>query len=467
MLCAVKGAPIAGLTWYASVMKQTDDDKALSQTFPTWEGRAIMLVDLDAFFASVEQLDHPEWRGKPLIVGGDADRRGVVSTASYEARAFGVHSAMASATARRLCPDAIWTRGNFKRYREMSDEVMSILLDESPLLQQVSIDEAFLDVSPGRYSKEHPVAIANRIRERVAKLGITCSVGLGTSKTVSKIASERDKPNGITVVFPRSEQSFLAPLSVRTISGIGHKTESRLKELGILTLGDISDSDKEVLEPIFGINTSAMIARCRGIDPVEVEVDKDVKSVSNEMTFSTDLIERTEIEAAVSMLAAKVGRRLRKKGLAGHTVVLKMRYADLSRRTAQKHLGSATDDEGVFAPVCHELIDELWAPGTHIRLVGVGIAGFGQAGTQPSLFDTDESSLGDDAQTATDTETTSRVSKGKHTTKEEYDEAHRKLVEATDHVKDRFGDDAVGYGRELRFKDRSTGTTPQQKDKYN
>lgn len=432
---------------------------------PEWEGRAIMLVDLDAFFASVEQLDHPEWRGKPVIVGGDPGRRGVVSTASYEARVFGVHSAMASATAARLCPDAIWTRGNFKRYREMSDQVMDILLRESPLLQQVSIDEAFLDISPGRYSKEHPVTIAHRIRRRVSELGITCSVGLGTSKTVAKIASDRDKPNGITVVFPGSEMGFLSPLPVRALSGIGRQTAKRLKELGITTLGQVADAEETVLKPLFGVNTTSLIDRCRGIDPVDVETDRDVKSVSNEMTFSTDLIERDEIEAAITMLAAKVGRRLRKKGLAGHTAVLKMRYDDLSRRTAQSRLPSATSDEGIFGPVCCDLIDELWSPGAHIRLIGVGISGFDTEDIQLGLFDDiaeDEGSASYDADKREES-STDKSSKSRS----ERDEMHRRLVEATDKVKDRFGDEAVSYGRELRFKDRDTGTTPQQKDRYN
>ena len=177
-----------------------------------WVGKAIGLLDLDAFFASIEQLDHPEWRGLPVIVGGSPSKRGVVSTASYEARRYGVRSAMTSATAARLCPDAIWTSGNFKRYREMSAKVMAILVDETPLVEQVSIDEAFFDITPGRYSREEPYEICARIQARVSELGISCSIGLGTTKSIAKIASERDKPRGLTIVFPGSEQGFLAPL---------------------------------------------------------------------------------------------------------------------------------------------------------------------------------------------------------------------------------------------------------------
>ena len=170
------------------------DAPAGEALLPAWEGRAILLVDLDAFFASVEQLDHPGWRGKPVIVGGDPDKRGVVSTASYEAREYGVHSAMPSSQAKRLCPDAIWTKGRFDRYREMSNAIMALLHEETPFVQQVSIDEAFLDVTPNEVNREHPILVAQRIQRRVEELGVTCSVGVGTSKTVAKIASDMDKP---------------------------------------------------------------------------------------------------------------------------------------------------------------------------------------------------------------------------------------------------------------------------------
>ena len=157
-----------------------------------WDGPAVLLVDLDAFFASVEQLDHPAWRGKPVIVGGDAEKHGVVSTASYEARRFGVHSAMPSSVAMKMCPEAIWTPGHYDRYRELSRKVMTIIADESPYMQQVSIDEAFVDVSPTRINNEHPLVIASRIQQRVSGLGLSCSIGVGTSKTIAKVASEQE-----------------------------------------------------------------------------------------------------------------------------------------------------------------------------------------------------------------------------------------------------------------------------------
>ena len=229
-------------------------DERSEQPFdaPAWHGPAIGLLDLDAFFASVEMLDHPEWRGKPVIVGGSPEERGVVSTASYEARRFGVHSAMPSFQAQRLCPQAIWTHGHFDRYREVSREVMSFLSDETPRVQQMSIDEAFFDVTPGRWSHESPVAICRRIQGRVFALGITCSIGLGTSKTVAKIASERQKPRGLTVVTPGTEAEFLSPLPVAAMSGIGPATERRLEEMGVRTLGQLAAQDKERMRRLLG-----------------------------------------------------------------------------------------------------------------------------------------------------------------------------------------------------------------------
>lgn len=396
----------------------------------TWKGRALLLVDLDAFFASVEQLDHPEWRGKPVIVGGRSDRRGVVSTASYEARAFGVHSAMPSATAERLCPDAIWTSSHFDRYHELSAQVMGILKDESPLLEQMSIDEAYLDVSPGRYTGEDPVAIAARIQARVAELGITCSIGVATGKAVAKIASDMDKPRGLTVVYPGGEAAFLAPMDVRAMPGIGKQSAERLRRIGIRTLGALADTPLDKLTPLFGVNAQAVRDRARGIDPREIATESEVKSVSHERTFATDLVTREEIEDAIDMLGPMVGRRLRKKGLAGHTVTIKLRYADLSRRTAQKGLPANVDDETVFIPVAKRLIDEIWRPGDSVRLVGLGISGFEAHDEQLGLFADEELPAG-----------------------------NAKLLSAADKIRDKFGDGMLKFGRELKIRHETSGTT--------
>jgi DNA polymerase-4 len=423
----------------------TYDLSAIGSLLP-WDGPAVLLLDLDAFFASVEQLDHPQWRHKPVIVGGDARRRGVVSTCSYEARAFGVHSAMPSIQAERLCPEAIWTPGNFPRYIELSTKVMGIMADASPRLQQVSIDEAFLDISPGHYVKQHPVMIADSIREQVAQLGITCSIGLGVSKSVAKVASDMDKPNGLTVVYPGSEASFLAPLPIRVMSGIGRVGEKHLHAYGIKTLGEVATADESILMDVFGKNAEMMRARCLGTDVSPVITDDTVKSVSNELTFSTDLTELEEIRQAVAMLAAKVGRRLRHKGLCGHTVTLKVRFRDLSIRTAQHSLAQPVDNEQEFTPILQALIPQIWQPGEGLRLVGVAVSGFEAQPMQMSLF-SQESGLA--------------LPEAANPKKN-----RRSLVEATDRVKDRFGEDALSYGRELQFRDRDTGTIAQKKDDY-
>jgi DNA polymerase-4 len=417
-----------------------------------------MLLDLDAFFASVEQLDHPDWRGKPVIVGGDPKRRGVVSTCSYEARRYGVRSAMPSATAARLCPEAIWTAGNFSRYYEMSEQVMKIMQDVSPRIQQVSIDEAFLDISPGRFVRDYPVELAERISGAVAELGITCSIGLGSSKTIAKIASDIDKPSGLTVVYPGSEAVFLAPLPVRALSGIGPQSAARLKQFGIATLGQLAQADAALLREVFGKQSESIRQHCLGLDDSQVLADETVKSVSNEMTFNQDLVDYQEISAAIAMMAAKVGRRLRHRELAGYTVTLKLRYADLSIRTAQRTLIEPQDDEQLFTPIAIELLTQIWRPGDEVRLVGVGISGFiDDRPVQLSLLD----SLAD--------ETSKALLPG------EVDAAHsqrpvrqskRSLVQATDKVRDRFGEKALGYGRDLRFLSRDTGTIGQKKDDY-
>ena len=395
----------------------------------TWTGKAILLVDLDAFFASVEQLDHLAWRGKPVIVGGRADRRSVVSTCSYVARSYGVRSAMASATAERLCPDAIWTTPRFERYHELSRAVMDILYAESPLLEQVSIDEAFLDVTPGRFTGDDPVAIATRIQEHVAELGITCSIGVASCKTVAKIASDLDKPKGLTVVYPGSEAAFLAPMKVRVMPGIGKQSAKRLESMGIRTLGDLANAKVEDLRSIFGVNSRAMHDRALGIDERLIETERIRKSVSHERTFADDLITRAEIEDAIDYVGSLVGRRLRRKQLAGHTVTLKLRYDDLSIRSAQQALPGNVDDEGIFIPVAKRLVSEIWQEGDAVRLVGVGISGFDAQDEQLDLF----------ASAGTERE-------------------GNDVIAAADKVRDRFGDGALKFGRELKLKAKDTGT---------
>lgn len=428
-----------------------EDEASYDLPLESWgHNPAILLVDLDAFFASVEQLDHPAWRGKPVIVGGDADKRGVVSTCSYEAREYGVRSAMPASTAARLCPDAIWTGGNFHRYREVSRAIMGIIGDETPYVQQVSIDEAFADVSPNALNTEHPVRIASRIQRRVAELGVTCSIGVGTTKSVAKVASDMDKPRGLTVVYPGREAAFLAPLPVRTMSGVGPAAEKALRGAGIRTLGEMAAAGDGLLRSIFGKNAAMMRARACGGDASEVRRDDTVKSVSHEISFAKDLEERRDIDAALATLADHVGRRLRLKGLKGRTLTCKIRYDDRTVRSAQTQLPEPCDDELAFTPYLRDLIEGLWRPGMKVRLLGVGLSGFDQAEApiQDALFSLDED--GDEAAAPLIAD----------------EQKRRGLISATDALKNRFGENAVRFGHELRNQDNLTGSSSKNPADY-
>lgn len=387
-----------------------------------WEGPAILHVDLDAFFAAVEQLDHPEWRGLPVIVGGDPAGRGVVSTASYEARAFGVHSAMPSARAAALCPDAIWARPTPGRYGEMSRAVFDIMRRHSPHVQPVSVDEAFVDATPGRFDDVHPVAIARAIKREIAELGITGSVGVASSKTVAKIASDFEKPDGLTVVPPGTETAFLAPLPVRAMSGIGPKTAARLTSLGIRTLGDLAGLDEVTALGVLGPGWRHLVERARGIDARGIREREPVKSVSNERTFSTDVRSPEEVTLALRRLVAKVASRVRRKELSGRTVTVKLRFSDFTTRTVRKTLPRATDDEREIMDVASALVFEAWTKGVGLRLLGVGVSGFEERAEQLSL----------DAQEGADEHPRST-----------------ELARSIDAVRMRFGEDALRFGRDV------------------
>lgn len=419
-----------------------------------WDGPAIILVDMDAFFASVEQLDHPEWRGKPVIVGGDPDARGVVSTCSYEAREYGVRSAMPSATAQRLCPDAIWTHGHYDRYKELSRKVMSIIADETPHVQQVSIDEAFADISPTRSNREHPIKVASRIQKRVCDLGITCSIGVGTSKSVAKIASDMDKPVGLTIVYPGGERDFLNDLPVRTLSGVGAAAEQKLLDMGIHTLGEMADTDIKTLERVFGVAAEMMHARALGEDMSHVSTEREVKSISHELSYAKDLATREQIEASLSGLLAKVGRRMRMKGLQGTTISLKMRYDDRSIHSAQTHLDHPSDDDIELKPILFSMIDRIWVPGQRIRLLGVAMSGFGeQVQGQQNLFD----EIADSSMESAAQDKKVLI---------EDKETRRNLLSAFDALKDKFGEDAVAFGSALRDIGATTGTASKHPADY-
>jgi len=388
----------------------------------SWQGRAVLHVDMDAFFAAVEQLDHPEWRGLPVIVGGSAEGRGVVSTCSYEARVFGIRSAMPSSRAVRLCPDAIWAPARFERYHELSRAVRGIFLETTPHVQPVSIDEAFLDVTPTGHSDPDPVEVAGRIQRAVDGLGLSCSVGVGTSKTVAKIASDFDKPHGITVVRPGEESSFLAPLGIRTLSGIGAATETRLRALGVRTLGELASLDPDAAERALGSSGAELVRRAAGIDPSPVKPEREVKSVSHEHTFDHDVRERAEVEAALRALATKTARRLRRHGLAGRTVTIKLRYADFTTRTASHTLSSPSDLEREIGGTAIGLLRSVWTPGAGLRLLGVGVSGFAERSEQLDLLDGSAA---------------------------EPDERERALARSMDAVRERFGPTVIGFGSEV------------------
>lgn len=396
-----------------------------ADTANPWHGRAVLHVDLDAFFAAVEQLDHPEWRGKPVIVGGSPTGRGVVSTCSYEARVYGVRSAMSSARAAALCPDAIWAPSRFGRYKELSDAVFAIFRDESPFVAPVSVDEAYLDITPGEHSAEHPIAIAERIRARIAELGITGSGGLATSRTVAKIASDHEKPDALTVVWPGFEAEFLAPLPVRALPGIGPKSAERLIAFGVRTLGELAALDDATASQLLGSHGRSTVLRAAGIDERPVTGRDPAKSVSAERTFSTDIRERTEVEQAIMSLATRVARRLRRKELAGRTVTVKLRYSDFTTKTVRQTMSHGVDDEAELARVATELVRGAWSPGVGVRLLGVGVSGFHEGAEQLDLLAT----LTDPAA--------------------EQPEQRRTLVKGLDAVRERFGDTSVLSGREL------------------
>lgn len=357
-----------------------------------WNDRAILHVDMDAFFAAVEQLDHPEWRGLPVVVGGSPQGRGVISAASYEARRYGVRSATPSATAQRLLPpEAVWAPGRFDRYREVSAMVLEVFLAQTPHVEQTSIDEAYLDVTPTAGRPDDPVSVARRIQATVDDIGLSCSVGVASSKTVAKIASDRDKPHGLTVVRPGSEASFLAPLPVGLMPGIGGVSARRLVDHGVTTLGELAALDDTVARDLLGSWGPDLTSRARGVDSSAVRPSSRVRSVSRERTFPHDVRSESEVGVALKDICGQVSSRLRRKGMAGRTVTVKLRYSDFTTRTVSRTLPAATDDSAEFGPVAASLLRSVWVPGTGLRLLGVGLSNLERPAEQLGLFARDGS----------------------------------------------------------------------------
>ena len=340
-------------------------------------------MDLDAFYASVEQLRRPELRGKPVIVGGgDAGggraqmSRGVVSAASYEARVHGVHSAMPLATALRLCPHAIVVPVDFAAYRAASSAIFVIAREYTPLIEPLSLDEAFLDVTGSARRHGPAPQIAALIRDRVlAECSLHASFGVATCKTVAKVASELRKPRGFVVVAAGDEASFLAPLPLRSLPGLGPATETALSGLGIRTLGELAALPLELVQRRVGnVQGRSIWERARGVDESPVTVPGRPRSVSREETFARDLDDRAKLGQRLADLSADVASRLRAGAWTARTVTLKLRYSDFTTITRQESLPSGTDSDRDVRNAARRLFDAAWS-GARVRLLGVGVAG--------------------------------------------------------------------------------------------
>ncbi len=352
--------------------------------------RTILHVDMDAFYASVEQHDRPELLGKPVIVGAPPDRRGVVSAASYEARRFGVHSAMPSREAGRLCPHGIFLPVNMKRYEAASRQVFAIFERFTPLREPLSLDEAFLDVTgAGRIFGDGP-AIARKIRAAIqAETGLTASVGVATNKFLAKIASDLDKPDGLTVVpsDPAAIKAFLAPLPAGRLWGVGKITRTELEKHGIRTVGDIQTAGLDHLRRVIGNSTAVFLKELAdGIDDRDVVTSRQEQSISRENTFDQDTEDRAEVARTLSSLVEDVGSQLRAAGRYATCVQIKLRWKGFETITRQKKLGSAVCDDFSLLVTARELFDreKLIKP---VRLIGVGVHGLTDKATfQLSLF---------------------------------------------------------------------------------
>lgn len=351
----------------------------------------ILHVDMDAFFASVEQRDDPSLRGLPVVVGA-ASGRGVVAAASYEARRYGVHSAMPMVRARRLCPDLVVVSHGFERYREASRTVMAILADITPLVEPLSLDEAFLDVSGAVRLLGSPPEIAEAIRHRVrAEVDLPCSVGIAPTKSVAKLLSQLAKPDGV-LHWPHDQVvARLRPLDVSALWGAGPRTTERLRSYGFCTVGDLADADVAVLRRVVGSAHGERLHQlARGVDARSVIVRRPARSLSAERTFDVDVDDPAVLRREVLRLAEVVGRRLRSKGLAGRTVTLKLRFADFETVTRSVTRGAATDRTRDVAGAAGELLDGLRLERVRIRLIGVGVANFaGAVGAEQLSLDTD------------------------------------------------------------------------------
>jgi len=386
--------------------------------------RSFLHVDMDAFFVSVEELFDPSLKGKPVVVGGRPNERGVVSAASYAARKFGVHSAMPLRTAYKLCPQAIFLEGHRDRYLESSGKVFAVLQQFSPKVEMASIDEAYLDLTGTERLHGPPLAAAERLHGAVKKAtDLNCSIGAASSRLVAKIASDQAKPNGVLWIVPGEEAEFLAPLDVRKIPGVGKVTERNLHACGIRKVGDLAALDGALLEERFGKWGLALAGKARGQDAGgwfdgEVGEGGDPKSISHEHTFSVDTADAAALDAMLVRLAEMVARRLRDHHLYARTVQIKLRYTDFSTFTRSRTLNHASQIDTELAEAVRSLFHKAWT-GKPIRLVGVYGQSLESGEGQTSLIE------------------------------EEKTARWRKTLEAVDRMRDKYGDGTVSLAAGL------------------
>ena len=385
---------------------------------------SILHVDMDAFFVSVELLQRPDLRGKPVVVGGRPNQRGVVSAASYEARKFGIHSAMPLRTAARLCPHAVFLDGHHGKYEEWSDRVASILARFSPIVEMVSIDEAYLDLSGTERLHGPPLAAADKLLRAITQTtALPCSGGLASTRLVAKVASDQAKPRGLVWVAPGMEARFLAPLPIRKIPGIGEVTERALQALGIETVEQLASHSQEKLEKIFGQWGTALYRKARGGDAYEFLIDAEPKSISHNHTFGEDTDDVQEMESLLSHLSQKTCKRLREAGLSARTLTLTIRYAGFETHTRSKTLQNPVRlDNDIFA-VFLDLFREHRDAMRKVRLLGVALSGFSHGAEQLALLEAERR------------------------------EKLEKLTKATDRLRDKFGFGSVQFGGSLRRDD--------------
>lgn len=386
--------------------------------------KTVIHIDLDSFFVSVERVLNPDLERKPVVVGGRPDRRGVVATASYEARKFGLHSAMPLVTAARLCPHAIFIKGNFARYREFSRKFMAILNDFSPFIEPGGLDEAYLDVTGFESLHGSITKMATTMKNRVrTELGLPSSIGVANCKIVAKVASDYSKPDGLVEVPVGGEREFLSPLAVDKLPGVGKQTVKVLKSLGIRTIGDLSCMPSRVLTERFGVAGETMRRHASGIDDSLVQPPGAAKSISRETTFGEDTRDRSFLEAVLWAQSEKVGADLRRQGKKARCVMLKLRYGDFSTITrSHTHLESVSTDREIFDTGTMLLNRALKVGRQGVRLIGIGVSNLVEPSRQTTLFISSNRKL-------------------------------EELNKTIDRIRDRYGFGAIQTGRAVTLKD--------------